>query len=69
HPGDAKHQEQEMLSSSRNPKTEKHNSRIMILTWSIFDVIVGISSLWLWQNQQQDSLSLSLINTDSSEEL
>ncbi|MCC4818362.1 transcriptional regulator [Vibrio lentus] len=69
HSGDAQHQEQEMLSFSRKTKTEKHNSRIMILTWSIFAVIAGISSLWWWQNQQQDTLSQSLVNTESSEEL
>ncbi|MEC7308115.1 cytoskeleton protein RodZ [Vibrio crassostreae] len=69
HAGDAQHQEQEMLSFSRKTKTEKHNSRIMILTWSIFAVIAGISSLWWWQNQQQDTLSQSLANTESAEEL
>lgn len=69
HSGDAQHQEQEMLSFSRKTKTEKHNSRIMLITWSIFAVIVGISSLWWWQNQQQDTLSQSLANTESSEEL
>ncbi|MEZ8318411.1 RodZ domain-containing protein [Vibrio splendidus] len=69
HSGDAQHQEQEMLSFSRKTKTEKHNSRIMLLTWSIFAVIVGISSLWWWQNQQQDTLSQSLANTESSEGL
>ena len=69
HAGDAQHQEQEMLSFSRKTKTEKHNSRIMILTWSIFAVIAGISSLWWWQNQQQDTLSQFLANTESSEEL
>ncbi|MEZ8792922.1 cytoskeleton protein RodZ [Vibrio splendidus] len=69
HSGDAQHQEQEMLSFSRKTKTEKHNSRIMLLTWSIFAVIVGISSLWWWQNQQQDTLSQSLAHTESSEEL
>ncbi len=69
HSGDAQHQEQEMLSFSRKTKTEKHNSRIMLLTWSIFAVIVGISSLWWWQNQQQDTLSQSLANTESSDEL
>ncbi|WKY58587.1 cytoskeleton protein RodZ [Vibrio sp. SNU_ST1] len=69
HAGDAQHQEQEMLSFSRKTKTEKHNSRIMLLTWSIFAVIAGISSLWWWQNQQQDTLSQSLANTESSEKL
>ncbi|MEC7939144.1 MAG: cytoskeleton protein RodZ [Pseudomonadota bacterium] len=69
HSGDAQHEDQEMLSFSRKTKTEKHNSRIMLLTWGIFAVIVGISSLWWWQNQQQDTLSQSLTNTESSEEL
>ncbi|CAH6856008.1 putative Cytoskeleton protein RodZ [Vibrio chagasii] len=69
HSGDAQHEDQEMLSFSRKTKTEKHNSRIMLLTWGIFAVIVGISSLWWWQNQQQDTLSQSLANTESSEEL
>ncbi|MDN3700164.1 RodZ domain-containing protein [Vibrio artabrorum] len=68
HTGDAQHQEQEMLSFSGKTKTQKHNSRIMLLTWSIFAVIAGISSLWWWQNQQQDTLSQSLVNTESSEE-
>ena len=69
HAGDAQHQEQEMLSFSRKTKTEMHNSRIMLLTWSIFAVIAGISSLWWWQNQQQDTLSQSLVNAESPEEL
>ena len=69
HAGDAQHQEQEMLSFSRKTKTEKHNSRIMLLTWSIFAVIAGISSLWWWQNQQQDTLSQSLVNAESPEVL
>jgi len=60
HAGDAQHEEQEMQSFSRKTKTEQHNSRIMSLTWGIFAVIAGISSLWWWQNQQQDTLSLSL---------
>lgn len=69
HAGDVQHQEQEMMSFSRKTKTEKHNSRIMLLTWSIFAVIAGISSLWWWQNQQQDTLSQSLIAEESAEEL
>ncbi|WP_394250593.1 cytoskeleton protein RodZ [Vibrio profundi] len=66
HAGDAQHQEQEMQSFSRKTKTEKHNSRIMSLTWGIFAVIAGISSLWWWQNQQQDTLSLSLSESAES---
>lgn len=69
HAGDVQHQEQEMMSFSRKTKTEKHNSRIMLLTWSIFAVIAGISSLWWWQNQQQDTLSQSFVAEETAEEV
>ena len=69
HAGDVQHQEQEMMSFSRKTKTEKHNSRIMLLTWSIFAVIAGISSLWWWQNQQQDTLSQSFLAEETAEEV
>ncbi len=59
HAGDAQHEEQEMQSFSRKTNTEKHNSRIMSLTWGIFVVIVGISSIWWWQNQEQDTLAVT----------
>ncbi|MEH0688416.1 cytoskeleton protein RodZ [Vibrio cholerae] len=59
HSGTAQHKEQSMQSFSRKTKREKHDSRIMILTWGIFAVIAGISSLWWWQNQQDDMLDLS----------
>ncbi|MGR5212657.1 cytoskeleton protein RodZ [Vibrio rotiferianus] len=55
--GEAQHQEQEMQSFSRKTKTEKHNSRIMLLTWAIALVITGISAVWWWQNQQENSLA------------
>lgn len=63
HTGDAQHKEQEMQSFSRKTKVEKHNNRIMKLTWGIFAIIAGISSLWWWQNQQQDTLTISLNET------
>ena len=59
HAGDAQHEEQEMQSFSRKTNTEKHNSRIMSLTWGIFVVIAGISSIWWWQNQEQDTLAVT----------
>ncbi|NVJ55483.1 MAG: DUF4115 domain-containing protein [Vibrionaceae bacterium] len=43
---------QEMKSFSRKTNREKHDSRIMTLTWGIVIVIIGISSLWWWQNQE-----------------
>ena len=39
-------QEIEMQSFSRKTKDEKHNSRIMLLTWVIGLVIIGISAAW-----------------------
>ncbi|MDV6252768.1 cytoskeleton protein RodZ [Vibrio sp. EA2] len=59
-------QEIEMQSFSRKTKHEKHNSRIMFLTWVIAIVITGISAAWWWQNQQDNSLTQ--VVTDSSVE-
>ncbi|MFA0414910.1 cytoskeleton protein RodZ [Vibrio renipiscarius] len=47
-------QEQPMKSFSRKTNRERHDSRIMALTWGIVAVIVAISSVWWWQNQQKD---------------
>lgn len=47
--------EQPMQSFSKKTKREKHDSRIMTLTWGIFAILIGISSLWWWQNQQQET--------------
>ncbi|HCG6611708.1 TPA: cytoskeleton protein RodZ [Vibrio parahaemolyticus] len=52
-----KEQDVEMQSFSRKTKHEKHNSRIMLLTWVIAIVIIGISAAWWWQNQQENSLA------------
>ncbi|EHH2560860.1 cytoskeleton protein RodZ [Vibrio parahaemolyticus] len=52
-----KEQEIEMQSFSRKTKHEKHNSRIMLLTWVIAIAIIGISAAWWWQNQQENSLA------------
>ncbi|CAE6886912.1 Cytoskeleton protein RodZ [Vibrio sp. B1FLJ16] len=54
----------EMQSFSRKTKHEKHNSRIMLLTWIIAIVITGISAAWWWQNQQENSLSQVVTDTD-----
>ena len=59
-------QEIEMQSFSRKTKDEKHNSRIMLLTWVIGLVIIGISAAWWWLNQQENSLTKEV--TDSSVE-
>lgn len=53
----AQHHEQPMQSFSKKTNKEKHDSRIMKLTWGIGVVIIGISSVWWLQNQQKDTLS------------
>lgn len=64
--------EQPMQSFSKKTKRELHDSRIMTLTWGIFAVIIGISSLWWWQNQEQEHAvieSSPLISSTSVERL
>ncbi|CAH0524874.1 cytoskeleton protein RodZ [Vibrio hippocampi] len=57
--------EQPMQSFSKKTNKEKHDSRIMKLTWGILVVIIGISSVWWFQNQQKDTLSEIAVNPDS----
>ncbi|EEX91557.1 Integral membrane protein [Vibrio orientalis CIP 102891 = ATCC 33934] len=63
---DTQPEEQEMKSFSRKTNREKHDSRIMTLTWGIFAVIAGISSVWWWQNQEA---SLADLTSDTEQEL
>eukprot|EP01029_Cantina_marsupialis_P018751 TRINITY_DN432090_c0_g1_i2.p1 TRINITY_DN432090_c0_g1~~TRINITY_DN432090_c0_g1_i2.p1 ORF type:complete len:139 (-),score=11.59 TRINITY_DN432090_c0_g1_i2:29-445(-) len=46
HHSEAQPSEQPMQSFSQKTNKEKHDSRIMKLTWGIFVVIIGISSVW-----------------------
>lgn len=64
-----KPQETEMQSFSRKTKHEKHNSRIMLLTWAIAIVITGISGAWWWQNQQENSLAQLSVETAETEQV
>ena len=56
---ETKPEPQEMKSFSRKTKREAHDSRIMTLTWGIFAVIIGISSVWWWQNQETTMVDLT----------
>jgi len=49
----------DLKSFSRKTSKEQHNSRINILTVCIIFIVLGISSVWWYQNQQQDSLKPS----------
>lgn len=61
-------QEEVMHSFSGKVKREKHDGRLMLVTWGIFAVIIGISSVWWWQNQTQDTLRVSEESVQQSSE-
>ncbi|MGF1707682.1 cytoskeleton protein RodZ [Enterovibrio baiacu] len=47
---------QQMQSFSRKTRLEKHDSRVMGLTWVILAAVIGLTAFWWWQNQQNDPL-------------
>ncbi|SJL85151.1 cytoskeleton protein RodZ [Vibrio palustris] len=55
-----------MQSFSKQTKRDKNDNRLMTLTWVILLVIIGMSSLWWYQNSQQDTLSPQSNSTKSS---
>ncbi|WP_413478273.1 RodZ domain-containing protein [Vibrio hibernica] len=64
--GQHQHKEHMMQSFSHQTKKQKHDSHIMRITWGVLVVIIGISSIWWWQNHQQDTLSASSIKQDQA---
>ncbi len=44
--------EHNMQSFSRKTNREKHDRRLMKVTWIIVIALIGISSIWYYQNQQ-----------------
>lgn len=57
---------QPMQSFSKQTKRDKNDNRLMTLTWVILLVIIGMSSLWWYQNSQQDTLSPQANSTKTS---
>ncbi|MCE7555671.1 RodZ domain-containing protein [Aliivibrio fischeri] len=51
--GKAQIEQHDMQSFSRKTKRDKHDNRIMKLTWVIFALILSMSVLWWWQEQAQ----------------
>ncbi|SKA55256.1 cytoskeleton protein RodZ [Enterovibrio nigricans] len=47
---------QKMQSFSGRAHREKHDSRVMGLTWIILAVVVSITTFWWWQNQENEDL-------------
>ncbi|MBD1576673.1 cytoskeleton protein RodZ [Vibrio sp. S11_S32] len=66
--GQHQHKEHSMQSFSQQTKKQKHDNHIMRLTWGILVVILGISSIWWWQNHQQDTLSAISIQHEQAEQ-
>lgn len=66
--GRGQHKEQPMHSFSQKTKKQQHDNHIMRLTWGILVVILGISSIWWWQNHQQDTLAPSSYSPPTSDE-
>ncbi|MGL4829663.1 MAG: cytoskeleton protein RodZ [Vibrio sp.] len=46
----------DMKSFSKKTKRQLHDTRIMLITWMVFAVIIGMSTLWWWQNSQKSNL-------------
>ncbi|MFW7523785.1 cytoskeleton protein RodZ [Vibrio ostreicida] len=59
--GEAQHQEHEMQSFSHKTNKQKHDSRLMSLTWGIGAIVVGISVFLWWQNQEKSVLELTTL--------
>ncbi|UIP27291.1 cytoskeleton protein RodZ [Photobacterium sp. TLY01] len=51
--GQGQPQAQTMQSFSRKTKREKHDNRVMGLTWLLGAVIVGMTAAWWWQTEQK----------------
>ncbi|MFV0576921.1 MAG: cytoskeleton protein RodZ [Vibrio sp.] len=65
--GQEKVQTQAMHSFSQKTKRQKHDSRVMKLTWGILVVILGISSVWWWQNHQLDTLTPATTTSETAQ--
>lgn len=63
-------QELDMKSFSKRTKRDAHNSRINYITFGVIAIVIGISSIWWYQNQSKDSLlaeaSVSLSTQDQA---
>jgi cytoskeleton protein RodZ len=57
-----------MTSFSRKTTREQHNSRINLITVGIVAIVIGISSVWWYQNQKQDTLIPAQTQTSPQQE-
>ncbi|SIO92732.1 cytoskeleton protein RodZ [Vibrio spartinae] len=57
-----------MTSFSRKTTREQHNSRINLITVGIVAIVIGISSVWWYQNQKQDTLIPPKTETSSQQD-
>ncbi len=66
-------QVQTMQSFSKKTKRAKHDSHIMTITWVIMVILIGMSSLWWWQNHRESGFEVdkdaevsAVLSNDSS---
>jgi cytoskeleton protein RodZ len=55
-----------MQSFSKKTAREQHNSRINLITIGIVIIVIGISSVWWYQNQKEDTLTPNDMSQSSS---
>lgn len=67
HLGKAQIEQHDMQSFSRKTKRDRHDNRIMKLTWVISVLIISMSVLWWWQEQTQ--LETDAVETQSQEQM
>lgn len=48
--------EHQMQSFSKKTQHQQIDKQVMNLTWLIFSIVVGITTIWWWQNQTEDEL-------------
>ncbi len=53
HTGQVEPVEHQLQSFSKKTSDEKLDNRVMVLTWFIFAIVIGITMFWWWQNQKQ----------------
>jgi cytoskeleton protein RodZ len=61
-------QELDMKSFSKRTKRDAHNSRINYITFGIILIVIGISSIWWYQNQSKDTLLVEGISSSFESE-
>ena len=60
--------EHRLQSFSQKKRDEQLDDRVMVLTWFIFAIVIGITMFWWWQNQSNGELLTEHSQVISDEE-